>query len=105
MIAEYKGTVVLKEALFAEIEGNPPQQILCKVPSAFVLLPTCDPLVGFSTATTSSSSSLSSSSSGPVFAVDARTAGSPARFVRRSCSPNACVRVVWDKNKPRFGVS
>lgn len=89
LVSEYRGTVVQREALYKDMQGDPSLRYLCRSPSPFILLPPSPPI---STPTL-------------AFGVDARNSGSPARFVRRSCSPNADVRVLWDKEKPRFAVS
>ncbi len=91
LVAEYKGTVVPRSTLYKDMQLEPTLQYICRPPSPFILFPPPPP---FSIPNSTSS-----------FGVDARSSGSPARFVRRSCTPNADVRVLWDKTNPRFGVS
>ena len=88
LISEYRGTVVTRETLCRELLlSDQGLTYLCRTPSPFVLLPPW--LRGASHA---------------ACGVDARRSGSPARFVRRSCSPNAEIRTLWRRNMPRFAV-
>eukprot|EP00026_Physarum_polycephalum_P001045 Phypoly_transcript_01046.p1 GENE.Phypoly_transcript_01046~~Phypoly_transcript_01046.p1 ORF type:complete len:1142 (+),score=210.11 Phypoly_transcript_01046:269-3694(+) len=82
LISEYRGTVVARETLCRELLCD---QLfyLCHTPNSFVLMPPC-------------------ARASAAIGVDARRSGSPARFVRRSCTPNSEIRILWEKNKPRF---